>query len=141
MPARSFILALYLFIVALATLLLFPSDAHAVNWNSDPVAPITTTDAATADFWTACSTLAGTAPDDDTPGYVSWFDWYSIENPDNLNVIPFCVVALVGPLPDGPDNAAAQPILALHIRFYRGTPGHIDAAYIIAQINAPTRKE
>lgn len=142
MPAKAVIATLYLFIAAMLLQLLAPTSAHAVNWNSQETPPIVTTDAATAEFWNACSTLAGTSPDDDEPGYVSWFDWYSIETPDNLNLVPFCVTAYVGPEPayNGPDTPAA-PILALHIRFYKGTPGHIDAAYILAQIHATHAQE
>lgn len=141
MPARVFIFTLYLFVIALAAILLFPASAAAVNRNSAPIPPITTSDAATADFWEACSTLGGTAPDDDVPGWISWFDWYSIENPDNPNLIPFCVVVHVGPEPTyiGEDTPAAT-ILALHVRFYRGQPGEIDSAYLIAQINAQSQE-
>lgn len=133
---RHLTIALYLFVIALASLLLFPANA-AANWDSNPVPPITTTDAATVNFWNACSTLAvDTVTAYPSADVISWIDWYSVET-NAPGTIPFCVVAQVAP-PIGPDSpdAPAQEILALSIRFYRGQPGEIDAAYILARIHA-----
>lgn len=89
----------------------------------------TTTDPATIDFWLACESI-GVIVYDDNPLSVGWFDWYSIENPDDPALIPFCAVATVSA--DETDNTP----LTLSIRFYRGSPSSIDAAYLLAQIHA-----
>lgn len=116
--------AAILFILTMFLLLSTPTPSIAQE--------ITTADAATVDFWNACQSI-GVIPYDDNPLSVGWFDWYSIENPDDPALIPFCVVATVPPQ-TGTDTDT-QP-LTLKIRFYRGSPGSIDPAYLLAQIHA-----
>ena len=127
MTARPLIFTLYIFILAMTLQLIAPATASAVNWNSDPVAPITTTD--TAVFWTACSTLAGTAPDNDVPGWVSWFAWTNWDTGTQTAALDsgmHCITVHYA--------ADETTVTSLSIAFYRGQ--NLDVDWLFAQIQS-----
>ena len=128
MTARVFIFTLYLFIFAL---LLFPEQAHAENWSSDPIPPITTNDVATADFWEACSALSALDATD-SDGYVSRFAWADYDHSTQLAAPDsgmYC--ATVQYAADG------LTVISLAIKFYAGH--NLDVAFLDAQISADLR--
>ena len=133
MTARVFIFALYLFIFTLTLTVLFftPTPAHAENWSSDPIPPITTNDVATADFWEACSALSALDATD-SDGYVSWFAWADYDHSTQLAAPDsgmYC--ATVQYAADG------LTVISLAIKFYAGH--NLDVAFLNAQISADLR--